>query len=218
MGDEDEGSLEDAMKQDMKDKFAQLDANGDGALSKDELKDLLVSLGGALSGADWEQLFNEMDKDKSGTVDVNEFINYLFEPDRFTLLDERLTLAKAAFDESADEEGLIEKSALLQVCSKFCVQLGVPLAMLSDEEIEEMWDGMWSDDHVERKYSYDEFTKIAYILLKIGDEAFTSGPKCPHCDIGVDEDPHIKLPRYDEIPACWGCGQTETHGHMHAGR
>merc|ERR1712232_995149 len=58
---------------DIKAAFNIANADGSGFIEKDELGALLASLGEALNNEDLDALFNEMDDDKSGGIDFEEF-------------------------------------------------------------------------------------------------------------------------------------------------
>eukprot|EP01083_Nonionella_stella_P015389 43056_1 len=58
---------------DMKAAFSIADADSSGFIEKEELGALLASLGEGLTLRDLDALFNEMDEDKSGGIDFNEF-------------------------------------------------------------------------------------------------------------------------------------------------
>lgn len=49
------------------------DVNGDGSVTKSELKDALWSLGQNPTEEETDHIFREYDADKTGTLDFNEF-------------------------------------------------------------------------------------------------------------------------------------------------
>ena len=53
--------------------FNQLDTNGDGTLSKDELKGLLQGIDAELQDAIVEEMMNKADKNGDGKIDFEEF-------------------------------------------------------------------------------------------------------------------------------------------------
>ena len=54
----------------------------DGILSRDELKMLLGGLGGGASDEDVKEIFRVADRDGSGFIDFNEFIEWATKPSR----------------------------------------------------------------------------------------------------------------------------------------
>eukprot|EP01084_Bolivina_argentea_P270276 459533_1 len=64
-------------EEDMKSAFNIADADGSGMIEKEELGSLLASLGQALTIDDLDALFIELDADKSGGIDFDEFKNLM---------------------------------------------------------------------------------------------------------------------------------------------
>ena len=63
-------------RQDVEDKFRQIDADGSGALDAEEIGALARSLGQPLGEEEVQQLLGEMDEDGNGTVDLDEFTTW----------------------------------------------------------------------------------------------------------------------------------------------
>jgi calmodulin len=57
----------------LKDAFKVFDADGSGTISRSELKKLMKSLGQKLSDAELDAMMDEVDTDKSGEIDFDEF-------------------------------------------------------------------------------------------------------------------------------------------------
>eukprot|EP00440_Ansanella_granifera_P042879 gb/GFBE01046489.1/.p1 GENE.gb/GFBE01046489.1/~~gb/GFBE01046489.1/.p1 ORF type:complete len:263 (+),score=71.13 gb/GFBE01046489.1/:1-789(+) len=58
--------------------FASIDLNHDGTLSYDELKQLLFELNAHMSVVQVQKLYHQIDKNKNGKIEVEEFIKYIF--------------------------------------------------------------------------------------------------------------------------------------------
>lgn len=54
--------------------FHLVDKDGGGSITKDELVDLMETLRIPTKPEEVEQMINEIDKDKSGTIDFEEFV------------------------------------------------------------------------------------------------------------------------------------------------
>ncbi|XP_021296616.1 probable calcium-binding protein CML23 [Herrania umbratica] len=65
------GSMEE-----MKEVFKKFDKNGDGKISRDELKTILSALGSPPSSDEVDRIMSMMDKDGNGYVDLDEFIAF----------------------------------------------------------------------------------------------------------------------------------------------
>lgn len=95
--------------------FKALDTNGDGKLSKAEIHDGYEEHFGKLLNEDeLDQLFNDVDTDKSGFIDYSEFIVATMSSKK-NLSEEKLTAAFKLFD--SDGNGTISKDELTQVLS-----------------------------------------------------------------------------------------------------
>lgn len=95
--------------------FKALDTNGDGKLSKEEIHNGYEEHFGKLLNEDeLDQLFRDVDTDKSGFIDYSEFIVATMSSKK-NLSEEKLTAAFKLFD--ADGNGTISKEELLQVLS-----------------------------------------------------------------------------------------------------
>ncbi|MBA0578549.1 probable calcium-binding protein CML23 [Gossypium raimondii] len=62
--------------EEMKKVFNKFDKNGDGKISRDELKSVLTALGSAPSSGEVDRIMSEMDKDGNGYVDLDEFVAF----------------------------------------------------------------------------------------------------------------------------------------------
>lgn len=68
----------DQEKQLIKEQFKRLDINNDGTISKDELRPLLKALDPKINEKDITIIFEQADADKSGSIDYEEFVVWVF--------------------------------------------------------------------------------------------------------------------------------------------
>jgi len=105
--------------------FSKFDANGDGHLDKNELKQLLKSCGKSANDQEVDLLFRQGDVDGDGLIDIQEFVKLMFPAASSTLskLQQKysnLNDVKAAFRKfDADGDGHITRSELKQVMQGF---------------------------------------------------------------------------------------------------
>eukprot|EP00927_Polykrikos_kofoidii_P059863 TRINITY_DN54984_c0_g1_i1.p1 TRINITY_DN54984_c0_g1~~TRINITY_DN54984_c0_g1_i1.p1 ORF type:complete len:476 (+),score=50.82 TRINITY_DN54984_c0_g1_i1:150-1577(+) len=66
----------------MKQEFQKLDVNGDGSLELRELRSLMMTGNPRMSNRQMDMLFGYIDKDGSGRVDFEEFVDFVFEDER----------------------------------------------------------------------------------------------------------------------------------------
>jgi len=93
--------------------FKQLDENGDGQLSKDEiLKGYQEATGIPISEEEVDKMFEEIDLDKNGTIDYTEFVMATMS-DKHTMTNDKLQLAFKLFDK--DGNGSIEADEIKAV-------------------------------------------------------------------------------------------------------
>lgn len=65
---------------DLQQRFAKLDTNGDSVLSFQEMSNFLRAGNPHMTDRELQVLYNSIDKDKSGSVGWSEFINFIFPP------------------------------------------------------------------------------------------------------------------------------------------
>jgi len=58
--------------------FREFDVNGDGTIDRAELDNVFKSLGKQFSQAELDRMISLADKDKSGTIDYEEFVKQVF--------------------------------------------------------------------------------------------------------------------------------------------
>jgi glycerol-3-phosphate dehydrogenase len=74
---EDSGKVSLPLNQDVISLFEQLDTDGNGFLDIHEIKDMSERLGRPLSDKHLKKVFDEMDRNRNGKVEVEEFIHWL---------------------------------------------------------------------------------------------------------------------------------------------
>lgn len=125
--------------------FKAFDTDGSGLISRKELRDVMLSLGQNPSDGEVRDLINEVDIDRSGAIDFDEFKTLMIA--QLGDHQSRLELAFGAFDENGD--GLISVADMSAVMGKYG---------LTDQELEALIrevdrDG---DDHID----CEEFCKL----------------------------------------------------------
>mmetsp|Transcript_40372 Transcript_40372/g.39919 ORF Transcript_40372/g.39919 Transcript_40372/m.39919 type:complete len:260 (-) Transcript_40372:70-849(-) len=128
--------------------FKKLDKNGDGKLSREEiLEGYETHFGRLLNEDELDQLFNDVDTDKSGFIDYSEFIVASMSSKK-NMSEEKLTAAFKMFD--ADGSGTISKEELKAVLSS-SHQIG-------DETIEHILTEV--DKDASGEIEFDEFAEL----------------------------------------------------------
>nr|AAL40866.1 calmodulin [Nostoc punctiforme] len=125
--------------------FKVLDVDGNGAISTDELGEVMRSLGQNPTETGLRDLIKEIDVDLSGTIDFDEFKTLMIAKvgDR----ESRLKLAFSAFDE--DNSGQITAVELRTVMSQFG---------LTDAELKEMLQEV--DHDGDGSIDFEEFCQL----------------------------------------------------------
>ena len=102
----------------IKDLFKLYDKDGNGQISTSEIGSLLFSMGREVTPQEITKMIEEIDKDKSGFVDINEFINYM-EPMYKLPIDkiENIVSAFKFFD--LDENGYITWDEFRNILTRF---------------------------------------------------------------------------------------------------
>ena len=132
-----------------KEAFSVFDKNGDGAITRDELGTVMRSLGQNPTETDLQDIINEVDADRDGAINFQEFLTMMGLKMEEVNREAELREAFSLFDK--DSNGLISAEELRLVMKN----LG---ENLTDGEIGEMMreadtDG---DGHI----NYDEFVKM----------------------------------------------------------
>jgi calcium-dependent protein kinase len=128
--------------------FKALDANGDGKLSKEEIHDGYEEhFGKLLDEEELDQLFSDVDTDKSGFIDYSEFISATMSSKK-NISEEKLTAAFKLFDK--DGNGTISPSELKEVFGA--------TAQVSDEAIESIL--KQADENGDGEIEFAEFCNL----------------------------------------------------------
>mmetsp|Transcript_22048 Transcript_22048/g.21744 ORF Transcript_22048/g.21744 Transcript_22048/m.21744 type:complete len:153 (-) Transcript_22048:39-497(-) len=97
----------------LKEVFISIDTNGDGRISKDELRDKYLSImKESGTESEVEKIMNEVDTDKNGFIDYNEFLKAALDK---RLMNSRENLAAAFNVFDKDNSGSISASELRSV-------------------------------------------------------------------------------------------------------
>lgn len=132
-----------------KEAFQIFDKDGDGLITTKELGTVMRSLGQNLSEDELKTMIEEVDTDKSGTIDFQEFLGLMAWKMKETDIEEELIEAFKVFDR--DGNGLISAHELRFVMSTSGEQL-------TDEDIEEMI--READENGDGYIDYEEFVRM----------------------------------------------------------
>ena len=125
--------------------FDLFDADKDGNITIKELGDVLKKLGQNLSDAELQEIISEVDKDKNGSIDINEFMELMASKMKDDDTDDELTDAFRLID--IDNNGYITKAEFAKVMEI----LGEPL---TPEELDEVMKD-YDDDNDDQLTFYD---------------------------------------------------------------
>lgn len=131
--------------------FKKLDKNKDGSLSKEELQQGITEICGDFQfhDFDWDELVNQLDTDKDGTINYTEFISAAFSKKK--VIDEEVI--KKAFDFiDRDKNGYLTRDELAVVFTKG--QLSGNSLQVLDHLIKE------ADYNDDGKLSFKEFSQL----------------------------------------------------------
>ncbi|XP_038066100.1 calmodulin-1-like [Patiria miniata] len=140
-------TLSDAKKKTYKEKFNKFDKNGDGKMSKDELRGLLKSLNRSPTDANLKKVMGDVDKNKSGFIEYDEFVQLMIDIDAD--IDKRLQTTFNGYD--TDKNGFITPDEL----SAAYVDMGIDM---STEELQSEIKSV--DLNADGKLNFEEFKKL----------------------------------------------------------
>ncbi|KAH8686499.1 hypothetical protein BGZ61DRAFT_52921 [Ilyonectria robusta] len=135
--------------------FSLFDSNGDGQVTAKDIGTVMRSLGQNLSDAELQDMVNEIDVDKNGTIDFFEFLAIMSKKRNINDIQEGLLDAFKVFDK--DGSGTISRDEIRQVM----LSLG---ERLTEEEINEML--KVADKDGNGTIDYNEFVHIMTDLSK----------------------------------------------------
>uniref|UniRef100_A0A6B2G2W3 Calmodulin-2 B (Trinotate prediction) n=1 Tax=Myxobolus squamalis TaxID=59785 RepID=A0A6B2G2W3_MYXSQ len=141
--------LTDEQVAEFKEAFSLFDKDGDGTISSEELGSVMKSLGQNPSNQELCDMINEVDLDKNGIIDFDEFLTMMSRKMTKGDSHEELLMAFQVFDKDGD--GKITKDELKRVMT----QLGENLC---EEEIVEMMHE--ADTDGDGNVDFKEFCKM----------------------------------------------------------
>ncbi|XP_057794903.1 calcium-dependent protein kinase 29 [Salvia miltiorrhiza] len=131
----------------LKQMFDNIDTDGSGTITYEELRTGLTKLGSKLNEAELQQLMEAADVDKNGTIDYVEFITATMHRHRLEK-EENLYKAFKYFDK--DDSGFITRDELRQAMTQY--------GMGDEATIDEVLDDVDTDK--DGKINYDEFVAM----------------------------------------------------------
>ena len=103
-------------KTELKKAFCVFDSDGDGSITGQELQKVLLSLGVKASLPEVKKMMNNVDRDQNGTIDFEEFCNYMLPILERHETDEQIRQMFKKFD--ADGNGYIDELELKECLEK----------------------------------------------------------------------------------------------------
>jgi len=130
--------------------FAIFDQDGSGSIDRKELTSVCQKLGVELTPQDVENMMKHVDKDKSDTIDFEEFIQIMLEIENQTPDHKEQELLDAFNVFDIDNDGFISKDELRQVMRNIDTKI-------TEEELQAMIDAI--DEDGDGKVNYEEFIR-----------------------------------------------------------
>ena len=141
------GSEIEERRQEAMELFEQLDSNGDGKLSIDEMRDVIIKLGITLEENQLRACFDHVDTDGNGYIDAQECLAFM---EKFDEKDANDLLKEVFGFLDDDNDGFISKEELAKHFRTF--------DNFTDAEIDEMLNLADSDN--DGKISFDELARF----------------------------------------------------------
>ena len=132
-----------------KEAFSLFDKDGDGKITTKELGTVMRSLGQNPTEAELQDMINEVDSDKSGSIEFEEFLNLMSRKMQDTDTEEEIREAFKVFDK--DNNGFISAAELRHVMTN----LG---EKLTESEVDEMI--READVDGDGQINYEEFCRM----------------------------------------------------------
>jgi calmodulin len=136
--------------QEIRELFKIFDRDGNNKISADEVSSLLFSLGRPTTPMEVKKLISEVDKDKNGTLELEEFIQYL---DKTFVLPqskvEEVVEAFKVFDQ--DNNGTVSKDEFANILMRFGGDF-------TEEEVAQIFSEV--DVNADGKLNYAEFVEL----------------------------------------------------------
>ena len=134
---------------DLKEAFAVFDKDGDGRITKTEIRLVMESLGKTPSDQDVEDMMNEADMDGNGSIDLHEFVSMMKKKKTKKEEEREIIEAFRVFD--VDGDGYVTAVELRKVMAK----LG---EHLTDDDVDSMI--IAADADGDGRVDFKEFAKM----------------------------------------------------------
>ena len=150
--------LKEAKIKEMQKEFLNLDADGDGSITVEELGNVLRSMMGKLKASeeDIAQVLKEIDVDGDGTIDLKEYFSSMNASDSKNIIHRALvqrSKARKAFEKfDKDESGYVTTDELMEVFEEL---MGGPVTI---QQFEKMMQEC--NKNGEGKINYEEFVVL----------------------------------------------------------
>jgi len=138
--------------EEFKEAFSEFDIDGDGTITTQELGTVMRRIGERPTDKELTDMVAEVDEDKSGTIEFNEFLQMMANRQGDS---EKIQKVFRVFDKNDD--GFITSIELAKVMS----DLG---ERLSEEELEEMM--RWADKDGDGKVGFQEFAALMSVTAR----------------------------------------------------
>lgn len=143
-------NLTEEYRAEMKEAFALFDKDGDGKITVEEIKAVIISMGQTPSDEEAQEMMQNMDKDGNGTVEFEEFLEMMSKRGSSDeTVEAEMKEAFEIFDK--DKNGYITRDELQDVMKSLGEEL-------SQEQLDEMM--RECDLNGDNKVSFKEFVKM----------------------------------------------------------